>query len=229
MKLVKLLFLGLLITSCASVNREGHVKVTKGNVYEACYRENPKTILVVPPINHTKMTRATNALLADLIPRIQQKGYNVLPLPASWKAIEAQGLSSMTMNHENLPLREFYEAFGADAVLLIDIHEAAKDFTSEQEGVWAAVSYNLVSTESEQNLWFQSKSIFVSTTILTEGDTLGDAIISSIFSSISTASTSQLKLIQKINKETVQDLPAGFYSPKNGIDDTETVYVLPEY
>ena len=229
MKLVKLLILGLLFASCASVNKEGHVKVTKGNVYAECYRENPKTILVVPPINHTKMTRATNGLLADLIPRIQQKGYNVLPLVASWKAIEDQGLSSMTMNHENLPLREFYEAFGADAVLLIDIHEAEKDFTAEQEGVWASVSYNLVSTESEQNLWFQSKSIFVSTTILTEGDTLGDAIISSIFSSISTASTSQLKLIQKINKETVQDLPAGPYAPKNGIDDTETVWVLPEY
>ena len=97
MKNLSLLLIGFLLLSCGAnkptISGEFHEQATKGNAYEYHYEKKPKTIMLMPVINDSGKSRLSNNILLDLIPRLQNKGYYVLPLKPSQDLMDEKGLS----------------------------------------------------------------------------------------------------------------------------------------
>lgn len=215
MKNLSLLLIGFLLLSCGAnkptISEEFHEQATKGNAYEYHYEKKPKTIMLMPVINDSGKSRLSNNILLDLIPRLQNKGYYVLPLKPSQDLIDEKGLSP--------------QMIGADAILYIHIHEAGKTLNGE---TWVSVSYDLVEPDTNYVLWYQTKDIFVNSNVTSDSGDWLEFTLTSLITLGSTASISISNLIERINGFAVEDMPAGPYHPRYGVDDTDIIWVLRE-
>ena len=79
---------------------------------------NPKSILVLPPVNKTPEVRAPYSMLAQVTFPLAESGYYVLPVSLVDETLKENGVTQAQDAHE-LPSAKLREIFGADAALYI--------------------------------------------------------------------------------------------------------------
>ena len=83
-------------------------------------RSKPKSILVLPPLNHTTAPEASDAVLSQVTVPLAEAGYYVLPVALTRETFFHNGMVTNEDIH-SLPTSKLYEVFGADSALYIDI------------------------------------------------------------------------------------------------------------
>lgn len=84
--------------------------------YTAFKRDQPHSILVLPPVNETSDVAASSSLLSQMTQPLAEAGYYVMPVALMDETFRQNGLTTPAEIEQVSPAK-LREIFGADAVL----------------------------------------------------------------------------------------------------------------
>ncbi len=103
----------LLFSGCATVAPKDYTEFRKSN---------PRSILVLPPLNESTDAAASYSLLTTMTRPIAEIGYYVFPVAVVDRYMKENGLTVPGEMHQ-APLAKLREVFGADAVLYVVVEK----------------------------------------------------------------------------------------------------------
>ncbi|MDR2030801.1 MAG: DUF799 domain-containing protein [Azoarcus sp.] len=117
------------------------------------YRANrPRSILVLPPVNHSLEVDAPPSLLSVITVPLAESGYYVIPVTLSEEAFRQNGVT-VAAEAQGLPPARLREIFGADAALYLSIERYGVSYRLIDSVVEVALTARLIDLASGQELW----------------------------------------------------------------------------
>jgi hypothetical protein len=120
--------------------------------YDKFRAANPRSILVLPPKNHSTDVRGTYSFLATVTSPIAEKGFYVFPVALVDQMMKDNGLPSADEMHQ-ASLRKIKEIINPDAVLYITLENYGSKFVVVQSQTTVTANASLVSTATGEVLW----------------------------------------------------------------------------
>jgi hypothetical protein len=189
--------------------------------YSAYYAHEPRSILVVPPLNETTAIEAQNVYMTTVSRPLAERGFYVFPVFLTEALLRDLGLPEAGLVHQ-MPLDRFREHFGADAVLFVTIHDWSNKYIIVQASTVVEVAFVLKDTRTGTVLWESTQKV-----ARTSGDGGGNPIGMLIAAAVTYAinemtETDYRPLAQQANVQALTmrgtGLPAGPYHPDFGKD-----------
>lgn len=201
----------ILLAGCAAKKRD----------YSAYFAHEPRSIIVVPPLNETTSIDAQSVYLTTISRPLAERGFYVFPVLLTDALLKDLGLPEAGLAHQ-LPPEKFREYFGADAVLFVTIRDWTNRYLLLQAQTVVTVSFVLKDTRSGALLWEGTQSA-----VRGSGDGGGGLIGMAIAAAITYAANEMLEtnyrpLAQQANAMALSlpgaGLPLGPYHPGYGTD-----------
>jgi len=191
---------------------------TKGDLFPLMYEEQPRSILILPPINESTDAEAKDFYMTTVETPFALKGYYVFPTEMVSEILKQEGIQDAS-TLTSMPANKFNDYFGADSVLFITIHKWDTSYAVLASTLKVAISARLVSTKTNQVLWRNAQNIVVD---LGGGgsSSLEGLLISAVITAVSTASADYVTYARQVNNKLVSSLPAGPYSPNYMQDES---------
>ena len=120
--------------------------------YSAFRESKPKSILVLPPQNHTTDIKATKGLYAQVTMPLAESGYYVYPVAVVNETFRQNGVQQPA-EIQALPAKKLQQIFGADAALYIDIKEYGTSYLVLSSDTRVTASAKLVDLRTGKLLW----------------------------------------------------------------------------
>ena len=133
----------VLLTGCVTVPPKD---------YTALHQSNPRTILVLPPINESTEVIAPYSLLTTTTRPLAELGYYVMPVAMVDAFLKENGLGLPAEMHQ-APLAKLQEIFGADAVLYITIEKYGSKYQLVASNTFVFARAKLVDARTGTTLW----------------------------------------------------------------------------
>jgi hypothetical protein len=203
----------LYISGCATA---------KPSSYKDFYAHPPRSILIVPVMNETADISAPKMHITSISRPLGERGYYVFPVLLTEALFVDLGLPEAGLIH-NLPPQEFYNRFGADAVLFITIKDWSSKYIVLQNTRSIQARYLLVDTRTGTPLWDRTETFKQGS----GGNSLLEAAINAAIDKVVTEMfDSQYRpLSTNLNWMTVtklnSGLPFGPYHPEYGEDKAQ--------
>lgn len=140
----------LLQCSCAAMKNQ---KPTFD--YTAFKASQPRSILVLPPINHTTEINAGLSVLSLASFPLAEAGYYVLPVALTSETFKQNGIT-VAEDAQSIPLPKLREIFGADAGLYITINKYGSIYRVIDSATTVGVDAKLVDLRTGHMLWLGS-------------------------------------------------------------------------
>jgi len=174
--------------------------------------ENPRSILVVPPINKSVDVNAPDYFLATIATPLAERGYYVFPVNMVRSVLADDGLSDANLVHSGDP-RRLGELFGTDAVLYISIDRWDAKYVLLATTVTVELTYSLKSAHTGSELWKEHRVLAYSPQHNSSGNPLADLIADVVAAAVTKAAPNYLPLARQANAQAVSlkgtGLPAG--------------------
>lgn len=120
-------------------------------------QHEPKTILVIPPLNRSAEAGVEDVFLATITMPLAERGFYVIPVVLANEMFKAQGVPTPQEMHQ-VSLAKLREIFGADAVLYTSIDTWTTEYIVLNSKTTVTVSYRLVSTATGTELWQRTQT-----------------------------------------------------------------------
>lgn len=120
--------------------------------YTAFKKSNPKSILVLPPVNHTTEVIAPYGVLANVTIPLAEAGYYVFPVALVDETFKNNGLTVAEDIHA-VPSKKLHEIFGADAVMYLEVQEYGTSYAILSSDTVVVVQAKLVDNKTNEILW----------------------------------------------------------------------------
>lgn len=135
---------GLILSGCA----------TKPQPYDytALKNSNPRSILVVMPVNHSPDVKGASSVLAQATVPLAEKGYYVFPVALVDEMFRQNGLHN-GHDIQNAPVHKIREVFGADAIMYLDVEDYGSRYQILNSTTTVAVKGRLVDLRNGNTLW----------------------------------------------------------------------------
>ena len=176
--------------------------------------ENPRSILVVPPINKSVDVNAPDYFLATIATPLAERGYYVFPVNMVRSVLADDGLSDANLVHSGDP-RRLGELFGTDAVLYISIERWDAKYVLLATTVTVELTYSLKSAHTGHELWKDHRVVAYSPQHSNSGNALADLIADVVAAAVTKAAPNYMPLARQANDQAVSlkgtGLPAGPY------------------
>ena len=214
-KIVLLSLIGAIALSGCSLSSPK--LLPKAEAYKSFYEEKPVAVLIMPPINRTTNVDAKEYFHTTLSMPINNAGYYVIPPFLSMEILKRESAYNAEMFLE-APLTKFGDVFGADLALFTIIHtwekaSVAGTITVEVEYIFKSVKTNEIAYQRKGKITVNANSNY--------GQGLAGALIGMAVAAIQTAATDHAIVGSVCNNVTLQDLPAGPYSPLQYNDENQ--------
>ncbi len=138
------LALAIMVTGCATPQTPMD--------YSAFKKSNPKSILVLPPINHTTEVLAPYGVLATVTVPLAEAGYYVFPVALVDETFKNNGLTVAEDIHA-VSSNKLREIFGADAVMYIEVQQYGTSYSILASDTVVVVQAKLVDSKTTEILW----------------------------------------------------------------------------
>jgi hypothetical protein len=125
--------------------------------YTAFKAAQPRSILVLPPLNNSPEVNAGNSVYAQVTYPLAEAGYYVLPVALVNETFKQNGMTTSADIHA-LPPAKLKEIFGADAGMYITITRYGSTYTVLDSVVVVAAEARLVDLKTGAVLWTGSAS-----------------------------------------------------------------------
>lgn len=135
--------LAVLLTGCATPTPYD---------YSAFRDSNPRSILVLPPLNRTLDTKASYSFLSHVTHPLAESGYYVFPVAVVDETFRENGMVNPEDIH-SLPLDKLQNVFGADAALYISVNQYGTSYQIFASDTRVTAEASLVDMRSGQLLW----------------------------------------------------------------------------
>ena len=133
----------LLLVACAT---------PKTYDYTAFRQSNPRSIVVLPPLNNSPDMHATYSFLSTVTQPLAEAGYYVFPVALVDQTFQENGLLNPGEMHQ-APLDKIREIFGADAALYITVTHYGPTYLLFSSQVIVTAHAKLIDTRTGQLLW----------------------------------------------------------------------------
>jgi hypothetical protein len=125
--------------------------------YSAFKLSNPKSILVLPPVNNSPDVKATYSLYSQVSFPLAEAGYYVVPVTLVDETFKQNGVTNPNDMHAT-PIDKLREIFGADAVMYVKITKYGATYTVFNSVAVVAAEAQLVDLKTGTVLWTGSAS-----------------------------------------------------------------------
>lgn len=120
--------------------------------YTAFRASNPRSILVMPPINESTDVGATYSVLTTMTAPLAELGYYVVPVGIADQFLKENGLTVPGEMHQ-APLNKLREVFGADAVLYLTVKQYGSKYQVLSSNTYVSLTGTLVDARNGTKLW----------------------------------------------------------------------------
>ena len=143
-KLLSVLSIVVLLSACAHQVRRPD--------YTAFKKSQPRSILVLPPVNETSDVAATHGMLSQMTLPLAESGYYVVPVAVMDETFKQNGLANAA-EIQGTPPAKLREIFGADAALYSKVTQYGSVYQVVDSTTVVAASAKLVDLKSGDLLW----------------------------------------------------------------------------
>lgn len=215
MHLFRLMFLAsvvVLLSACASA--------PESKDYTSFRKSDPRSILVVPVINHSAEVDAANYFLTTLAIPLAERGFYVFPINMVRDMMESDGLGDPYLVHSADSVR-LCSLFGSEGVLYVEIFDWRSQYAVLASNIIVHFLYTLKDCHTGELLW-QEEQPYVYSRSGGSGNIFADLIATAVTSAIDSASSDYTGVAMAANAEALlvpgQGLPNGPYSPSYNQD-----------
>lgn len=120
--------------------------------YTAFRKANPRSILVLPPVNESVDVKATHSVLSQSSRPLAEAGYYVLPVALVEETFRQNGLTVPDEMHA-VELDKLHEIFGADSVLYMTIKRYGATYFVLGSATVVEAEGKLVDSKSGAVIW----------------------------------------------------------------------------
>jgi hypothetical protein len=120
--------------------------------YTAFTRSNPRSILVLPPLNSSPEVKAGHGVLAQVAFPLAESGYYVFPVAVVEETFVNNGLTQPDDIHA-VSLEKLYDIFRADAVLYLHVREYGTSYQVVVSDTRVTLDGRLVDLRTGEQLW----------------------------------------------------------------------------
>ena len=202
-----LLAAGLALAGCATTPD------TKD--YTTFRQSKPRSLVVVPVINHSNEAEAADLFLTTLPVPLAERGYYVFPTHMVKRLMEQEGLSDPQLVHST-DTRRLAGLFNADAVLYVEVLDWKAQWVLTSSQIVVKFLYTLKDGRTGNLLW-QDERPFVYSNSSSSGNILADIIASAITAAIQNSQSDYTPVAMSANQLALLTpgigLPHGPYSP----------------
>lgn len=214
MKRFKLSFLALIfvvVSGCATTNPD------RLNNFHAV---QPRSILVVPPLNQVTDIQATTSVLATLPYFLAEKGFYVFPVNTVKTLLELEGYYEPAEVHA-APPEQLAVLFNADSVLYLTIHEWTSKYLIFNTTTEVDFGYRLVAADGE--LLWEERRRAAYTPNNNSGGGLGGLIVNAVQAATERANPTYIPLTKTVHSQVFvtpgsqnagTGIPLGPYHPR---------------
>ncbi|WP_341317443.1 DUF799 domain-containing protein [Paraburkholderia sp. IMGN_8] len=125
--------------------------------YTAFKKSQPRSILVLPPLNETSDVKATSGMLAQMTKPIAEAGYYVLPVAVMDETFKQNGLTTPA-DIQQVSTAKLRSIFGADAALYSKVTQYGSVYTVVDSNTVVTASAKLIDLTTGDVLWQGSGS-----------------------------------------------------------------------
>jgi len=212
---------GILFCACAA---QPPIKPSEPiDPYAAFRASNPRSILVMPPVNQSPDINGSAAFLATSTWPLAEAGYYVIPVSLSSRMFTENGITIAEDAHAIEPSR-LREIFGADCALYITITRYGVRYIGVSSIVEAAATARLIDLGNGIELWWDRFALSESSNSGNIKDNLLEVVINAALSQvINTLSDRAYDMAKNVNHQLLsagrkKGLLYGPYHPKYGKD-----------
>jgi hypothetical protein len=143
-KLLSVLSIVATLSACAPT-------VTRPD-YTAFKKSQPRSILVLPPVNETSDVGATYGMLSQMTQPLAEAGYYVVPVAVMDETFKQNGLTNAA-EIQNVSAAKLREIFGADAALYTKVSQYGSVYQVVDSTTIVSASAKLVDLRTGDVLW----------------------------------------------------------------------------
>ncbi len=149
--------LSKLAVIAAIIGLGGCVSMPDPYDYSAFKAADPKSVIILPPVNNTPEVIAPYSVMSQLVTPIAESGFYVFPVAVTEQTFRANGLTVAQDVHSVDPAK-LHDIFGADAALYVSISDYGTSYVVISSETRVTVTAQLVDLRSAQVLWTGSAS-----------------------------------------------------------------------
>jgi hypothetical protein len=188
----------------------------KGHDFSALKESNPKSILVIPPMNNTVEVNAPYTLISSISRPLAEQGYYVFPVSVIDTLFKENGLPT-TAEMNSIPLEKIREIINPDAVLYINIKRWGQEYQIISSKSVVSSDWRLVDAKNGQILWKGRAQAVQSSD--NNGGGLAGALVGALIDQIAGSIVDHTPELSKAANEALINnrqwgLPPGPYMPK---------------
>ena len=206
----KLITLGALLTSIFFLSGCGPSYVTKGTEFPKMYEQQPRSILILPPMNESTDAEAKDYYMTTTEMPFALMGYYTFPTEMVSDIMKQEGVYDTEVLY-NMPLDKYYEYFGADAVLFTRIKKWDVSYMVLASSLTISIEAKIVSTKTSEELWTYTGTVVVDLSGGNSGGGIGGLIAKAIVAAVNTATADYVQHARTANRKIIHTLPFGPY------------------
>lgn len=120
--------------------------------YSAFQRSDPRSILVLPPLNETVDVKGEAAVFAQVSFPLAESGYYVFPVGLVNEVFRENGIHQAAEAH-NVPAQKLIDIFGADTALYLTIKEYGTAYKIVSGDAAVTIAGQLVDLKTGELIW----------------------------------------------------------------------------
>ncbi|MDQ7062569.1 MAG: DUF799 family lipoprotein [Sulfurimonas sp.] len=194
----------LFLTGC------GPTTTTKGIEFPKMYEQQPRSILILPPMNESTDAEAKDYYMTTTEMPFALMGYYTFPTEMVSDIMRQEGVYD-TETLYNMPLDKFYEYFGADTVLFTRIKKWDLSYIVVAANLTIQIEAKIMSTKTSEELWTYIGTVVVNLSGNNSGGGIAGLIASAIATAINSAAADYVKHAHTANRRIISTLPVGPY------------------
>jgi hypothetical protein len=140
------------VLSAALLFVGGCVSIEPPLDYTAYRASNPKSILVLPPVNHSSEVIAPYAVLSHVTKPLAEAGYYVFPVALVDQTFKHNGLTVAEDIHQ-IAYQKLHEIYDADTAMYLTINQYGTSYMVLGSDTVVTVSAQLIDLRNGQLLW----------------------------------------------------------------------------
>lgn len=206
-----------ILSGCA-----GSSLVTKGTAFPKMYEQQPRSILILPPMNESTDSEAKDYYMTTTEMPFALMGYYTFPTEMVSDIMKQEGVYDTELLY-NLPIDKFAEYFGADTVLFTKIKRWDVSYMVLASNLVIEIEAQILSTKTSEELWKYTGTVVVDLSGDNSGGGIGGLIASLIITAINTAAADYVEYAHIANQRMIYTMPVGPYHPKYMSDQDEKI------
>lgn len=195
----------LLLTGC------GPAYITKGVAFPKMYEEQPKSLLILPPMNESTDAEAKDYYMTTTERPFALMGYYTFPTEMVSDIMKQEGVYETEILY-NMPLDKYQEYFGADAVLFTNIKKWDVSYMVLASTLTVSIEAKIVSTKTSEELWKYTGTVVVDLSGGNTGNGIAGLIVKLVVAAVNTAAADYVQYAKVANWRLMGTLPIGPYN-----------------